>query len=237
MFTRLQALAAPLRLLISAQAVLFAVLVILPWIAVLTGFYVFHSYAAAFLLYGLGCCFLPVLVFSQFTEHRIARSPIQKFLAINGVVILAGTFLIWPLLEPSFIAMDVVSDQFKQVNLLTHTDFWILAIYMTIVNPVLEEYFWRGYLYEQLKSVMPTILAVLVSSFFFGLWHYVIIQHFFAPAWHIPLTMLVMLGGVIFAWLYERNGIFDAILAHGLAADLPVMLVVYHVMSGTVWLT
>jgi membrane protease YdiL (CAAX protease family) len=81
---------------------------------------------------------------------------------------------------------------------------WWLLIAGVIVAPVVEEIFFRGFVFSGLRNRYSWRTAAVISSLFFALVH-------LQPAALIPIFIL----GYIFSYLYYRsNSIMPAILMH-----------------------
>jgi membrane protease YdiL (CAAX protease family) len=81
---------------------------------------------------------------------------------------------------------------------------WWLLLAGVVVAPVVEEIFFRGFVFAGLRQRYDWQKAALISSFLFALIH-------LQPTATIPIFIL----GYIFAYLYERSGsIGPAILMH-----------------------
>ncbi len=48
---------------------------------------------------------------------------------------------------------------------------WLEAIVLLIASPVMEDLFFRGIMYGRLKELLPNIIAAVVSSLLFGIYH------------------------------------------------------------------
>lgn len=83
--------------------------------------------------------------------------------------------------------------------------FIVTMIRMSIVTPLLEELFFRGFLLHYLKRKLPQVSAVLIGSTVFGLLHIAGSSVFNAT-----------LSGIMFSFLaISSRSIFPGILAHG----------------------
>lgn len=84
-----------------------------------------------------------------------------------------------------------------------------------IIAPLVEEIFFRGFLFAGLKNRFPWITAMLISSGLFALLH-------LSPLAAPPIFLL----GLIFAYLYQRSGsIWPAVIIHSLVNSLAVIWV------------
>lgn len=205
------------------------------WLAL----YTFKAFWMAILLYaGLICCgpFLyfrfrkleylrPVLTlkFSKALMFKLLLLILLSWLALEGG---------WWLLKASIFDWASFAKSSSSIGIKLGVLFWVLVIYFVILNPVVEECFWRGLVYERFKAYFSPWTAILLSSLLFGLWHWVIIQYFFVSPWQYLLTLLVCFGGIIFTLLYEKTGsLLPGILVHGIGADLAIMLILWEALT------
>jgi membrane protease YdiL (CAAX protease family) len=82
-----------------------------------------------------------------------------------------------------------------------------LGIFYALAHSLLEEYYWRWFVFGQLRRLVATPWAIAVSSLGFMSHHVLLLATFFG--WQSPATWLfaaaVGVGGAIWAWLYERS--------------------------------
>ncbi|GAB4526857.1 MAG: hypothetical protein Kow0063_01530 [Anaerolineae bacterium] len=98
---------------------------------------------------------------------------------------------------------------------------WFLLIGGAIVAPIVEEIFFRGFVFAGLCPRYGWQRAALISSALFALIHFV-------PTSVIPIFIL----GCIFAYLYHRSGsIWPAVLMH--AATNALALGAAYVLANT----
>lgn len=90
-------------------------------------------------------------------------------------------------------------------------NFWkyaMLGVFYALVHSFLEEYYWRWFVYDLLKRFVSVPQANVISSLGFMAHHVVLLSVYFG--WASPMTWLcsigVAIGGVFWAWLYEKSG-------------------------------
>lgn len=108
--------------------------------------------------------------------------------------------------------------------------FLLLAAFYSIVHALLEEYYWRWFVFAQLRALMPVGAAVAVSSTGFMAHHVLVIGVFledFGPAtWFFSCCVAV--GGAFWAWLYHRyHSLYPPWISH-LLVDAGLMWVGYE---------
>ncbi|GAA0388652.1 type II CAAX endopeptidase family protein [Paenibacillus motobuensis] len=100
---------------------------------------------------------------------------------------------------------------------LTMFHFSIAFVSAAVISPIYEEIFYRGFIYRWLRTRIGLGSAILLSSLIFTIVH--------IPTYNaMPANFL---GGVIFAWAYERtNSIWPGAIIHGLVNGVFLLLTV-----------
>jgi membrane protease YdiL (CAAX protease family) len=99
--------------------------------------------------------------------------------------------------SPDDLPQDLGAD--KSTTLAIVTGFFVVA-----VAPLVEEFFFRGFLYQSLRGRIGILGGAVVSGLIFGAIH-------FKPEYLVPLAML----GVILVYLFEKTGsLWPCILLH-----------------------
>ena len=102
----------------------------------------------------------------------------------------------------------------------TPAAFAALAAFMVVAHSLLEEYYWRWFVFGRLRTLIPFGPAVLLSSLAF-MAHHVVILDVFLPGrlWTaaVPFSLAVAVGGAVWAWLYARaDSVWSPWLSHAL---------------------
>jgi membrane protease YdiL (CAAX protease family) len=93
----------------------------------------------------------------------------------------------------------------------------ILAGFYSLFHSLLEEYYWRWFVFRQLRQLIPLWPAIVASALGFMAHHVIVLSEFFkqAPWLACLFASAVALGGAFWAWLYERTGsLFGPWLSH-----------------------
>ena len=111
-----------------------------------------------------------------------------------------------------------------------------LGLFIAVVHSFLEEYYWRWFVFGQMRALMPVWAAVVVSSLGF-MSHHVLIIHAYLPdrPWSgvLPASLGVAVGGAVWAWLYHKAGSLVAPwLSHALV-DIALFAIGWNLMSRT----
>ncbi len=112
--------------------------------------------------------------------------------------------------------------------------FLALACFISLLHSLLEEYYWRWFVFGRLTSMVPLGLAVVLSSLGFMAHHVLVVGQFlhgYGPyTWFF--SSCVAVGGALWAWLYHRTRtLYGPWLSHLLVAA-GLMWIGYDLWQG-----
>lgn len=116
----------------------------------------------------------------------------------------------------------------------TREVFTPLCIYIVVVNPVLEELFWRGFVMNKLDELCPDFphCGLIWSSFAYGAFHYPIMQLVMYPGWAEFGTIMLMIYGAGLGILYRKTkSVIVPAIAHALLTDLSAVLLMLELFK------
>jgi membrane protease YdiL (CAAX protease family) len=126
------------------------------------------------------------------------------------VVILGGYLLLKDVFDFSGITKSLT--QGIGVN---GKNFMFVSIYISFVNSLLEEFFFRGFAFLTLKNIAKKRFAYLFSSGIFALYHVAMMIGWFSPMAFIIVMLGLFVGGLLFDFLNEKTGtIYPSWLVH-----------------------
>ena len=83
-------------------------------------------------------------------------------------------------------------------------NFILVAIYISFVNSLLEEFFFRGFAFLKLKQVSSRKFAYVFSSLAFALYHVAMMIGWFSLSLFILTIAGLFIGGLIFNYFNEK---------------------------------
>ncbi|HUY90756.1 MAG TPA: CPBP family intramembrane glutamic endopeptidase [Pirellulales bacterium] len=107
--------------------------------------------------------------------------------------------------------------------------FFAFAAFLTVLHSLMEEYYWRWFVFGQLSRGASFGLAATVSSLGFMAHHVLVIGEYF-PARGVYVaffSLCVAVGGFLWAWLYRRTGSLYGPWASHLVVDAGLMWLGY----------
>lgn len=106
-----------------------------------------------------------------------------------------------------------IADSLTSTAGVTKENFLYVSLYISFVNSLLEEFFFRGFVYRNLAE--RTRFAYIFSAAAFSLYHVAMMIGWFHPALLVLVLAGLFLGGLIFNWLNEKLGcIYASWLTH-----------------------
>lgn len=111
--------------------------------------------------------------------------------------------------------------------------FLVFALFISVVHSLLEEYYFRWFIFRRLQAFVPVWLAIALSALAF-MGHHVIVLLTFIPAspglaWFFSLCIAV--GGGVWAWMYHRSGSLRGVWLSHFLVDCAIMWLGYEMVD------
>jgi len=112
--------------------------------------------------------------------------------------------------------------------------FILLGVFYSALHSLLEEYYWRWFVFGQLVRGCKLPAAIAISSVGFAAHHVVVLAHYFTLL--SPLTWLftlaIVIGGAVWAWLYRASGsLIPSWLSHA-CVDAAIFAIGYQMIAA-----
>ena len=132
-------------------------------------------------------------------------SGVAIFTVILGAYFIIGNF---------FNFSNVVPSLSENVGI-NNNNFIFVAIYISFINSLLEEFFFRGFAFLKLKEVSTRRFAYIFSSLAFALYHVAMMIGWFDISLFILTLSGLFIGGIIFNYFNEKyKNIYVSWLIH-----------------------
>lgn len=126
-----------------------------------------------------------------------------------------------------------ISERSVAMGAATPARYLLLTLGISVIHAGLEEYYWRWFIFGGLRARFTLPVALVVSSLGFAGHHVIVLRAFFGPGeWPatILLSLGVVAGGGVWAWLWERTGGLPAPWLSHILVDLTLMGIGYHLI-------
>lgn len=155
-----------------------------------------------------------------------------------GLVVALGTIILyfaWLKSTPVFAEVGArIHRWLSSGNLASPTGFLAMAAFIAVPHSLLEEYYWRWFVFGWLRKFVPLPWAMGISGLAFMSHHVIVLsvylQDYFWEA-VVPFSLCVAGGGVVWAWFYQRTGSLLGPWASHLIVDISLMIVGYDVLN------
>ncbi len=211
------------------------ILMLLPAIAVYAGLILLNSILATYILfYGVVCIAVPLLDRVVFHKQNV-REFLRYIGFVNtkksllpgllvGAVFLTAIYLFFMIFSRQLIDTSSMTNALVKWNL-DSGNLFVFLFMMIVGNSILEEIYWRGYVFSRLKKLTRPRNTVLLTALFYTSYHLITTVTLFSLAQGLLLSSAVFLGGVFWAYLrIKYESIIPAVISH-LLADLGLMLI------------
>lgn len=205
-----------------------------PWAFLTLGLHWFENIPGTFFLYHF-CCLAPAIAINRkaWQSHLIAptRGELLTIL-VAGAGLATLTYFVYSAYGHILIDKETALTSLHERG---YQPGWFLPMsaYFLIVNPVIEELFWRGVVLNELEGENFRLFALssVWTNCAFAAWHFLVVRLFVRPTF-VPLAVLIVVAvGFYLSWLYRKTGsVLVPALWHSLVFDLAVVVMLYLVV-------
>lgn len=136
------------------------------------------------------------------------------FLGIGVYIIILGAYLILK----QFIDLSMIREILDNNLKVNKENFIWIALYISFINSMLEEFFFRGFIFLNLKKLARSKQAYIFSAFVFAIYHVAIMGDWFSPLIFLLAMAGLFVGGLIFNYLNESSStIYGSWIVHMMA--------------------
>ena len=147
-----------------------------------------------------------------------------------GLVILA-VMVIWmksPWKGIILAGGEAVRAKVESLGFLDH--FILFAIFITVLHSFVEEFYWRWFVFGNLRRVLPLPAAHALGAVGFASHHVVVTCQYYPLGFALALAGCVAIGGLIWSLLFQRyDSILGSWISH-LCVDAGLMWVGYQML-------
>ncbi|RNF38999.1 CPBP family intramembrane glutamic endopeptidase [Planococcus salinus] len=105
-----------------------------------------------------------------------------------------------------------------------------LVLVLMILNPVLEEFYWRGYMFDKLRKERGAGYTIVMTALFYTLYHILSVIHLFQEGYAMVAVLPVLIAGLFWGYIREKTAAISAtVIGHGLA-DLGIVCVYWFIV-------
>lgn len=200
-----------------------------PTIMIYIGLIICKSVLITFALFYGWLLFVPL--FSS-TRNKQQKLTLQKYFSrqsivvglISGVISLLAIYGAVSLLKDTVFDLSALQQILMDWNFTGDKVIWLVLV-LIFINPFLEELYWRNFMYIHLESKFSIARTLIITSFFYSLYHLVSLIYIFTFPFNFIAVIPVFLAGLFWGYFrFKLQSITAPIISH-ILADLGIMLV------------
>ena len=143
------------------------------------------------------------------------KSLIHSF--ILGIGVYLGILVVYFALKDFIDLSNIIEMLDKDINV-NKDNFLLISMYISFINSLLEEFFFRGFIFLNLKRISGRKFAYIISAFAFSVYHLAIMGGWFSPIIFTIAMIGLFVGALIFNYLNEKGGnIYNSWIVHMMA--------------------
>lgn len=169
-------------------------------------------------------------------EAHMTRGKSIAWGVVFGVFVVAAMFVIFRFVIHPDMIQTLGSEAVARVKGFSVDSSWkflLLGLFYAIVHSFLEEYYFRWFIFGQLRRLISPLPAMLVSGLAFMSHHVIILALYFngLSMETVMLSLAIAIGGVVWAWQYERSkSLLGPWISH-LVIDAGIFLIGYDMVK------
>jgi hypothetical protein len=166
---------------------------------------------------------------------RPRASHVAAGAALGLVLLAAALALHFFALKPAGVfdkAADSIREKVTGMGASNPPRYVVMAFFYCVIHSLLEEYYWRWFVFGQLRRLTSLPAAVLISGLGFMAHHVCVLAVYFGweSPWTYVLSLAVAVGGFLWAWMYEKTGSLYGIWASHALVDTAIFIVGYDLV-------
>lgn len=180
------------------------------------------------LVWPIFCLFF---IFRSKLPNLELRSPRHKKAIVPGMIMGIIVFAVMLAIMESpaeyYIEAGAPSIRAKILQLGIEDNYWLFAFFLSFIHSLLEEYYWRWFVYGYLRKLFSIPIATVLAGLSFAAHHVVIAAQYFGLIPGILLACAVALGGIIWCLMYEKQGTLVGAWVSHIVIDIAIMTIGY----------
>lgn len=127
---------------------------------------------------------------------------------------------------------DWIINKEKAISLLerwgiTDKGIIVMVLVLVVINPILEETYWRGYMHTKIVERKGLRRAIFITAFFYSLYHLLSLVPIFEWPVNFLFVVPVFIAGLFWGWMrHKYNTMIGTMVSHSLA-DIGIVCVYF----------
>ena len=124
-----------------------------------------------------------------------------------GILAAIGIFVIIFIIEIILINLGHTPEDLSNFPDLQALFSWPTLLFLVIIQPIGEEIYFRGFLFDKIESYAGGVFAIFITAFLFGIAH-------MSYGKEIPVLLIILMGIVLGYIVYKTRNLYSSLIAH-----------------------
>lgn len=158
----------------------------------------------------------------KFKEYFVIRDKKQIFISVAlGLGVYFFILIVYFIIK-EFIDLDNITMQLDNNLNVNKDNFIFVALYISFINSMLEELFFRGFGFLTLNKSTSIVYSFFISALAFSVYHVSILANWFNAIIYIIFIVGLFVTGIFFNWLnLKYKNIYNSWIVH-MCANLSI---------------
>jgi membrane protease YdiL (CAAX protease family) len=148
-------------------------------------------------------------------------------------MLIGGVYVIFPRHWIPSQTLERLRVRVEEFGISTPASYAAFTFFLAVIHSFLEEYYWRWFVFGELRARLSLTMSLLLASAAF-MAHHLLDLAVFLPgrfwAMAVPMSVAVGIGGAVWAWIYNQSGSLYGSWASHLLVDSAIMAVGYDLI-------
>lgn len=163
---------------------------------------------------------------------EVLKKPVftyRKTTITLSIMVFIGIIIIFFVLKNQ-LNISIIIKELEEKYQVTISNLIFYGSYIIFINSFIEEFFFRGFIFLNLKKLNNKMLAYSISSFSFAIYHIAIFINWFSISVFILAFIVLIIGGLIFNYLDDKpNSFINSWILH-MSADLAIVIIGFYLL-------
>jgi len=186
--------------------------------------------------------FLSPIIFAMWSEKKSLRQALfQNFsfatfkknilrLTLLGIF-LSGIYLTSFFVFKNLLDISTITSKLNSLININLTNLIFIGLYIIIFNSLLEEYFWRGFLFAKLDKILKPWQAYLITGIAFSFHHVMFYYNWFNLGFFVLVTFGLTVYALIMNYVFKKyQDLFSCWYVH-IFADIAQIFIAFKIFE------
>ena len=186
--------------------------------------------------------FLSPIIFAMWSEKKSLKQALfQNFsfatfkkniwrLTLLGIF-LSGIYLTSFFVFKNFLDISTITSKLNSLININLTNLIFIGLYIIIFNSLLEEYFWRGFLFAKLDKILKPWQAYLITGIAFSFHHVMFYYNWFNLGFFVLVTFGLTFYALIMNYIFKKyQDLFSCWYVH-IFADIAQIFIAFKIFE------